>query len=217
MSARIKIEKGERITGTRLCYVADVARVDPKRRRAKFLCDCGSVIEADLNWVRFKNITSCGCYKSEVLAEKNKRHGHAVRGKQSGAYRSFQAMHQRVIANPNYAGVSICDRWCGEKGFENFYADMGDRPVGYSIERIDNNGNYEPSNCKWATKHEQAQNMSQTAQVTICGETHSISEWCRIKGIAYYLVKQRRKRGMSVEEAIITPINTSKQGRKRHV
>ena len=214
---RIEYAKGELISGTRLRYLSEASRTDPKRRRALFECECGDSIETDLNWVRFCDITSCGCLKTELLVQKNTTHGHAVRGKLSGAYRSFKAMHQRVIVNSIYSKISICDRWSGDDGFANFLADMGDRPKDHSIERIDNLGNYEPSNCKWATQLEQAQNTSQTAHVTIGGETHSISEWCRLKGIPYYLVKQRRQRGLSLEDAILTPINTSKQGRKRHV
>lgn len=70
-------------------------------------------------------------------------------------------MHNRVACDPYYIGKrSICDRWCGEKGFQNFYEDMGDRPEGLTLERIDNDGNYEPSNCKWATRLEQVLNKS---------------------------------------------------------
>lgn len=214
---RVEYSKGELIDGTRLRYLSEAPRTNPKRRRAFFSCECGASTEADLNYVRFLNITSCGCVKSEIVAAKNRKHGQAVSGQMTGAYRSFQAMHQRVKANPAYSNVAICDRWSGDDGFENFYTDMGDRPRGQTIERIDNLGIYEPSNCKWATHLEQAQNMSQTIHVTINGETHSINEWCRLKGFGYHVVKQRRQRGMSLEAAISTPLDTSKQGRKRHV
>lgn len=125
-----------------------------------FLCDCGNQIEADLNWVRFLNVTSCGCLKSELVSLKNTKHSHAIRDKMSGAYRSWQTMHQRVKTNPLYANRIVCERWSGDNGFANFYADMGDRPKGLTIERIDNDGIYEPSNCKWATMQEQNLNKS---------------------------------------------------------
>lgn len=89
-------------------------------------------------------------------------HGHTRGGDPSGAYRSWVAMRARC-RNPNAesyeryggAGVTVCDRW---ERFENFLADMGERPEGRSVDRIDSNGNYEPSNCRWATAQEQSQN-----------------------------------------------------------
>lgn len=70
-------------------------------------------------------------------------------------------MHNRVAHDPYYIGKRlICDRWCGENGFQNFYEDMGDRPEGLTLERINNDGHYEPSNCEWATRLEQVLNKS---------------------------------------------------------
>lgn len=211
----IQFTSGQIMGGTRLRYLDEAERTNPTRRRANFQCECGRVFAADLNYVRFLNITSCGCYRSELVAKKNTKHSHATREDKSGAYRSWQAMHQRVQANPNYAHVQVCDRWSGEQGFSHFLEDMGDRPPAATIERDKNELGYTPSNCRWATRLEQAQNQRQTTMVTIAGETHSINEWCRLKGILYSMVKQRRARGMSLEVAITTPVNISKQGRKR--
>lgn len=211
-----KFQPGERIPSTRLRYLHEAPKIT-KRRRAAFECDCGNTIETDLNWVRFLNITSCGCFKTEVVTEKNAKHSHATRENKSGAYRSYTAMHQRVKVDPNYTHVSVCSRWSGEDGFINFLTDMGDRPNDYSIERKDGNNDYEPSNCIWADVFTQAQNTSNAVQVTINGVTHTINEWCRRYGIGYYVIKQRRRRGMTLEAAITTPLDASKQGRKRAV
>ncbi len=156
---------GQRMPNTRLTYVQEVQRANPKRRRAEFLCDCGQTVVTDLAWVVHLNTTSCGCVRSEQVATRNTVHGQAQRGMASGAYRSWQAMHQRVTTNPLYVNRIICPRWCGDDGFANFYADMGDRPPGMSIERIDNDGIYEPSNCKWATATEQNRNKSNTRKL----------------------------------------------------
>lgn len=112
--------------------------------------------------------------------------------------------------------IKICERWVGTDGFANFLSDMGDRPESLTLDRIDNLGNYEPTNCRWATRTEQARNTSQTVHVTLGDDTHSINEWCDLKGIGYHLVKQRRQRGMSVEDALTAPLDYSKAGRKRN-
>lgn len=160
MPAPIQFARGERIPNTQLRYLQEAVRVDPKRRRALFQCDCGNQIETDLNWVRFLNITSCGCFKSQLVKKKNTKHSQAARGAASGAYRSWQAMHQRAANHPDYRDRQVCDRWSGEQGFANFYSDMGDRPQGLTIERVDNDRGYEPNNCVWATYSQQNLNKS---------------------------------------------------------
>lgn len=131
------------------------------RRIATWLCQCdcgGSTLATKVN-LKSGNTRSCGCLKQEILT----KHGACVGYKISGTYRSWQHMHERC-RNPNQEGykhwggrgISVCDRW---QSFENFLADMGERPAGYSIERIDNDGNYEPSNCKWIPRNEQMQNQ----------------------------------------------------------
>lgn len=210
MPAKITLQPGQPMSNTRLTYLGE-AEMRGKVRWCQFQCSCGTTIERPLAWVRHGNTSSCGCFRSEYVADKNTKHSHAPRDKQSGAYRSWQAMHQRVQANPLYHHRSIDPRWCGDDGFANFYSDMGDRPNGMSIERIDNTKGYSPSNCKWATAKEQGNNTSQTVFVTHNGKTQSINQWCADLGINYSMIKQRRRRGMSLEDALFTPVNTAKQ------
>jgi hypothetical protein len=125
-------------------------------------CDCGTERAVSTPTLKSGISTSCGCYMVESVSVKNTHHGAAAKGVRSGAYRSWDGIIQRCT-NPNcniyfrYGGngVQVCERWLK---FENFLADMGERPDGLTIERINPFGNYEPSNCKWATYKEQNNN-----------------------------------------------------------
>lgn len=99
-------------------------------------------------------------------------------------------------------GITVCDRWLV---FKNFLADMGDPPAGLQLDRIDNDGNYEPGNCRWATRTVQAQNRQSTRLITFNGETKCMSEWARQLGVQPRLIAHRLKAGWTVEEALLRP------------
>lgn len=129
----------------------------------KCLCDCGKETNATGSELRGLHKRSCGCLHSDVLAQMSTKHGHAKAKNLSPTYVSWASMQTRCT-NENSRnfkhyggrGISVCDRW---KSFENFLADMGERPDGMSIDRIDVDGNYEPSNCKWSNQSEQVKNQ----------------------------------------------------------
>lgn len=102
---------------------------------------------------------------------------------------------------PNYGGrgITVCERW---QRFENFYADMGDKPEGTSIERMRNDEGYNPDNCTWATRHEQARNTRKTKFVHVGGQRISLAEAAERFGLPYSTVKCRLRRGWSVEQAL---------------
>jgi hypothetical protein len=122
-------------------------------------------------------------------------HGHCIGG-WSPEYSVWQAAKKR-ISNPNSKyyeryggrGISMCARWFNS--FENFLKDMGPRPDGYCLERIDNDGNYEPGNCKWATRLEQLNNTSINRRFTFQGQDRTFSEWARILGVGRNTIKYR--------------------------
>lgn len=126
-------------------------------------------------------------------------------------YRAWNMMRERCH-NPRCSsyryygakGITVCDSW--RKSFAAFYADMGDRPEGHSIDRIDSNGNYTPENCRWATPAEQSANSSRVNQITHDGITMNMTQWSAKAGLATATVRERMQRlGMTFEEAITAP------------
>jgi hypothetical protein len=126
-------------------------------------CSCGTTRLVSGARLRSGLSTSCGCFRRETIAARSMRHGHARHGAESRVYTAWESMIQRCT-NPkhrafkNYGGrgITVCERWL--HSFENFLADMGEPPPGLTLDRRDNDGNYEPGNCRWATWKEQINN-----------------------------------------------------------
>lgn len=128
-------------------------------RQFRCSCSCGNERIIHLSSLRRGNSKSCGCYLKEITSQLKKKHG----GYKHYLYKTFNGMKERCM-NPNNKfyknygarGIKVCERWL--ESFAHFLEDMGERPNGHTIDRINNDGNYEPSNCKWATKKEQQNN-----------------------------------------------------------
>ena len=131
-------------------------------------------------------------------------------------FRAWRDMLTRCY-NPNVRGfsswggrgISVCDRW--RWSFESFLADMGEKPPKWTLERLDNNGNYEPGNCKWATRTEQNRNTRKTLFITHRGTRKSLREWSEITGINHATLERRVHAGYS-EEEIFRPLHHGKKG-----
>lgn len=135
-------------------------------------------------------------------------HGYACRvGGKSKTYRTWQYMKKRCFNKndtnyKNYGGrgITVCVRWMM---FENFLEDMGEMPIGHSLDRFPNNdGNYEPSNCRWATKKQQSQNTRRTRLVTFDGVTMCIKEWATTIGISPKTLTSRINAGWKMSRAL---------------
>jgi len=137
------------------------------------------------------------------------KHWNVTHGRyRSLSYRTWDNMLQRCRNSkyPKYydyggRGIKVCERWLK---FENFLADMGERPEGKSLDRIDVNGDYEPGNCKWATRKEQGSNRRDS--IPFQGQSQSLLAWAEELGISYAALHCRITRGWSVEKAFSTPV-----------
>ncbi len=103
-------------------------------------------------------------------------------------------------------GIAVCDRW--RKSFDAFLEDMGGRPEGMSIERVDNDGNYEPTNCKWIPRTEQSHNQRSNKLLTFEGETLHIAGWARKVGLKRTTLEHRLKKGWAVRDALTVPLGS---------
>lgn len=183
------------------------------RKWAVFQCSCGAKFPSPLKPVNNGRTKSCGCYSRtkfvKAAAEYNASGGGGAttHGQCStGAYTSWNNMLQRCTNPRNSAyymygavGITVCGEW---SVFENFYTDMGPRPDGTSLDRIDSKGDYCKENCKWSTPREQANNTSRNKYLTIDGETKTYAEWGRVVGLQSRKISHRIRRGWSPEEAV---------------
>ena len=172
-------------------------------------CSCGNTKTVRANNLKSGRSKSCGCLSREVSKKLNTTHG------QTGTklYYVWMCMLQRCFnpknkKYPRYGGrgITVCDRW--KNSFENFLEDMGERPsTDHSIEREDNDGNYCPENCVWATLKEQSRNKSVTHLLTYDGRTKCLTDWAKEMGLLQVTLHNRiRRYKWSIEKALTTPV-----------
>lgn len=188
----------------RLVVTGDAPRRN-KKRFCRYVCDCGKEIEANYDNVRRGKQSSCGCLKTEVLRALRRTHG----GARTPEYSSWLSARERcnntqASSYKNYGarGITFCERWAS---FENFLSDMGARPKGSSLDRIDVQKGYSPENCRWATIAEQATNKRDNHRITAFGETLTISQWSRRYGVYVTTIRERILKGCAPEDAVSRP------------
>ena len=176
-----------------------------QRLKWRCLCICGASVEVTGVHLR-KGTRSCGCLKRRT--ESNLTHGHASKKKGvTRTYRTWMGMHQRCTnpGNRSYAsyggrGIAVCARW---SSFENFLTDMGERPYGLTLGRIDNEKGYDQANCRWESGLDQARNKTTTRWLVVHGERAPLSVWAERVGLRQGTIRQRLAAGWSHDDAIL--------------
>ncbi|POP31673.1 hypothetical protein C3B58_15365 [Lactonifactor longoviformis] len=195
------------ISGMRFGHLIAVERIHRNGSRSywKCICDCGNEKIILLQNLRNGDATSCGCQRIKSIT----RHG----GSHTKLYVVWQGMVRRCYdsKSKNYVnygarGIHVCDEWRGDFGIFQKWAVQNGYRDGLSIDRINNDGNYSPNNCRWTTDKVQMNNTRKTVYLEINGVRKPISFWADEYGISKATIRERVKRGWLVEEAVQVPV-----------
>lgn len=200
----------ENLAGRRFARLTVVQLAERQRSGTYWLCrcDCGNEKPVKASHLKAARIVSCGCLRSETLSARRLKHGRS----ETSEYATWLQMRARchrptadVYKYYGGRGIRVCDRW--RRSFEAFLADMGPRPTTrHRIERLDNDGHYEPGNCKWATQTEQGRNKRNNHKLTYQGLTLTVSQWSERTGLSRNAIESRVDRfGWTAERALTTP------------
>lgn len=195
--SRLKISNGDRFS--KWTVLREGSKHYGGDRRWWCRCDCGNERLVFGSMLNSGGSTRCASCRKVT-------HGMCS----TSTYKTYQKMLERCLSKnsisyPNYGGrgISVCDRWA--KSFEAFYEDMGEKPEGLSIERIDNSKGYFPGNCRWATAKEQARNKRNNHFVEHDGQRKCLAEWAEATGIPASVIATRIRSGYSPERALTEP------------
>lgn len=191
-------------------------------------CQCGTTREVQADSLKGGKSTSCGCLQSQTFglrvsllaAERRLANGDGYKApSRTRTYKSWIAMSQRCYhpnspSFPSYGGrgIAVCDRW--RLSYHHFLADMGERPNGHSLDRIDNDRGYEPDNCRWATATVQARNQRRSSKITHDGQTLTFAGWADETGFSPRLIRQRIRTGWPVALALTAPLGSERSHKK---
>ena len=178
------------------------------------ICNCGNTKLVPSNYLLAGRTKSCGCFNIDNLKTIKTKHGHNKPNNRTKVYRIWAGMKNRCL-NPNAEkyhlwggrGITVCERWMK---FENFLEDMGEPPsIYHSIDRIENNKGYYKENCRWATSKEQCRNTRKNVNITFNNKTQCLADWSIEVNIKSTIIRDRLKRGWSIENALTVPAKRS--------
>ena len=192
----------------RLTAIKETSEYLGESRKWVCLCVCGKKVKVSKNSLMSGNTKSCGCLRMDAITK------HGMYG--TSVYRSWFALIQRCnnknsTPYPYYGGrgISVCERWVNS--FEDFYKDMGDKPSkNHSIDRIDNDGDYCPENCRWATNKQQSRNKRNNVMVEFKGKEQCITDWSIETGINKDTLKSRIDSGWTIEKSLTKSVAIQK-------
>jgi hypothetical protein len=188
-------------------------------------CHCGTETVVRKSHLKDGTTKSCGCERSAAVSRRQTTHGHWKNGKGTPEYSAWMLARVRCHVPSNHAykgygarGITMCDRWRfgegGKSGFECFIADMGPRPEGGTLDRIDNDKGYSPDNCRWVSMKVQGRNRRGNRIVECSKGTMCVSEAAELYGVSYNAVIKRLNSGWDVERALTQHVSKSGPRRK---
>lgn len=195
--------KFQDLKGLRFGRLTVIERVENRASRVCWMCkcDCGNYTKATSNALKVGSTTSCGCKAKEDFGNRTRTHGDSS----TKLYRTWATMKKRCNCENNWdykhyggRGISVCDEWIMYEGFKMWALNNG-YVEGLSIERIDFNKNYEPSNCTWIEFKDQNKNTRRTHNIEFMGETRSVTEWARFFNKAHGTIGYHIRRGTVLE------------------
>jgi hypothetical protein len=218
---RIVVNKGDQFGRLEILEETEIKIANNGRKYRQFICkcNCGNICIVQFRCLRDKRTISCGCYRYEINKTKSITHGkHNM-----PEYQVWRSMKKRCL-NPNHdsyknygeRGIKVCERWLNS--FENFISDMGERPSPkHSIDRINNNMNYETNNCRWATQTEQLNNTRFNVRIEHNGQNLTLAQWAKILNCDDGLIAARiNKQKWDVKKAIETPVRKKQKNKYQH-
>lgn len=202
------MSKFEYVSGQKFGRLTALYRLHNYHKKGTYwlcVCDCGNFTEVLLPNLKRGTSKSCGCLQREQAIKANGTHEksntHLYYIWRSMKYRCYDK-HIKAYKNYGARGITVCSEW--KDNFQAFYdwSMNNGYKEGLTIDRIDNNGNYEPNNCRWVDRKQQGRNRRSNILITINGVTRCLMEWCEILGLNYGTINNRIRRGWCIEKAL---------------
>jgi hypothetical protein len=191
------------LAGQRFGKLTAIERIGGPLSKWRLICDCGNETVVQIGNLRNGHTRSCGCHRHD--GARSVTHGHERGRKASRTLKSYRHAKDRCLnaSNPKYPryggrGIVMCQKWA--ESFSAFLDDMGECPPGMTIDRIDNDGDYEPSNCRWATAAQQSRNKSNNVWIEHAGERLVLTDYAAAIGISVGTAKSRITQGRTIEK-----------------